>query len=162
MTRIDRWLWAARFYKTRGLATEAVAGGRVRLNDERVKPAKEVHPGDRVEVRVAQTARTVVVSALAEKRGSASVAATLYEETPESRAAREQNALERRLASPLGADLGARADETGPPSPRGPAPPARPLISARSPSRTPKAAPTGSSPAGGGLEPRGEPGEVRS
>ena len=108
MTRIDRWLWAARFYKTRGLATEAVAGGRVHLNGERVKPAKEVRPGDRVEVRVAQTARTVVVSALAEKRGPASVAATLYEETPESREERERLALERRLARPLGADLGAR------------------------------------------------------
>ena len=106
MTRIDRWLWAARFYKTRGLATEAVAGGRVHVNGERVKPAKDVRPGDKVKVRVAQTARTVVVSALAEKRGSASVAATLYEETQESRAAREQQALERRLARPIGADLG--------------------------------------------------------
>jgi ribosome-associated heat shock protein Hsp15 len=108
VTRIDRWLWAARFYKTRGLATEAVASGRVHLNGERVKPAKEVRPGDRVEVRIAHTTRTVVVNGLAEKRGPASVAATLYEETAESRAARERQALERRLARPLGADFGAR------------------------------------------------------
>jgi ribosome-associated heat shock protein Hsp15 len=108
MTRIDRWLWAARFYKTRGVATEAVAGGRVHLNGERVKPAKEVRPGDTVEVRTGHVVRTVVVRGLAERRGPASVAATLYEETPESQAAREQQALERRVSRPLGADLGAR------------------------------------------------------
>jgi ribosome-associated heat shock protein Hsp15 len=106
--RIDRWLWAARFYKTRGAATEAVLGGRVHVNDERVKPAKVVRPGDRLHVTTGDTRRTVLVRAVAEKRGPASVAATLYEETPESIALREQRAVERRLARPLGADLGAR------------------------------------------------------
>jgi ribosome-associated heat shock protein Hsp15 len=106
--RIDRWLWAARFFKTRGAATEAVLGGRVRVNGVRVKPAKEVRPGDTIEVRLAQTQWTVVVSGIADKRGPAAVAAALYEETPESVASREQRALERRVAPALGGDLGAR------------------------------------------------------
>ena len=106
--RLDRWLWAARFFKTRGAATEAVLGGHAHVNGVRVKPAKEVRPGDTVEVTIAATRRTVVVRALADRRGPASAAAALYEETPESRAAREQRALERKLARPLGADLGAR------------------------------------------------------
>ena len=106
--RIDKWLWAARFFKTRSTATDAVAGGRVHINDERAKPSKAVHAGDTVVVTVGTLRRTVVVTALAERRGSATVAATLYEETPESIAAREQHVLERRLARPLGADLGAR------------------------------------------------------
>ena len=104
--RIDRWLWAARFFKTRGAATEAVVGGRVRLNSERVKPAKDVRSGDVVEVRIGETRWTVVVCAVAEKRGSARVAATLYRETAESVAERERGAEERRLSRPLGADLG--------------------------------------------------------
>ena len=108
MVRIDKWLWAARFFKTRGLATAAVAGGRVHLNGERVKPSKEVRLADRIEVRVGQTQWTVVVTGLSDKRGPASVAAGLYEETAESRAQREQRALERRLSHPPGADLGAR------------------------------------------------------
>jgi ribosome-associated heat shock protein Hsp15 len=78
------------------------------VNGQRVKPAKDVKAGDRLEIRNGQLAWTVVVAALAEKRGPASVAQTLYDETPESKAAREQRALERRLAKPLGADLGAR------------------------------------------------------
>ena len=82
--RIDKWLWAARFYKTRSAATEAVLGGRVHVNGERVKPAKDVHVGDRLELTIGDTRRTVVVRGVAEKRGPASVAATLYEETPES------------------------------------------------------------------------------
>jgi ribosome-associated heat shock protein Hsp15 len=106
--RIDKWLWAARFFKTRGAATEAVVGGRVHVNDERVKPAKEVRVGDTVEVTIAALRRTVIVTGLAERRGSASVAATLYEETSESVERREQHLAERRLARPLGADLGAR------------------------------------------------------
>jgi ribosome-associated heat shock protein Hsp15 len=95
-TRIDRWLWAARFCKTRGLATEAVAGGRVRVNGERVKPAKDVGAGDVVEVRVGETVWTVVVRGVAEKRGPAKVAAALYAETEESIAERERRAAERR------------------------------------------------------------------
>ena len=106
--RIDRWLWAARFFKTRGEATEAVLGGRVHVGGERVKPAKEVRVGEMLEIRRGELRWTVVVTGVADRRGPASVAATLYEETPESLAAREQQRLERRLARPLGADLGAR------------------------------------------------------
>jgi ribosome-associated heat shock protein Hsp15 len=106
--RIDKWLWAARFFKTRGAATEAVLGGHVHVNGQRVKPAKDVRAGDRLQIRNGQIEWTVDVVALAEKRGSAAVAQTLYAETDESKAAREQRTLERRLAKPLGADLGAR------------------------------------------------------
>jgi ribosome-associated heat shock protein Hsp15 len=106
--RLDKWLWAARLYKTRSLATAAVLGGRVHVNGVRVKPSKEVRPGDEVEATVGTVRRTVVVTGISEKRGPASVAATLYAETPESIATREQQAAERRLARPLGADLGAR------------------------------------------------------
>jgi Ribosome-associated heat shock protein implicated in the recycling of the 50S subunit (S4 paralog) len=106
--RIDKWLWAARFFKTRGAATQAVLGGRVRVNGVRAKPSKEVRPTDLIEVRVAQMQWTVVVCGLADKRGPAALAAALYEETPESAAAREQRASELRAAPPLGADLGAR------------------------------------------------------
>ena len=106
--RVDKWLWAARFFKTRSLATDAVAGGRVHLNGERVKPAKEVRAGDTVEITIGTVRWTVVVGDVAEKRGPASVAQTLYEETAESAEARRQQALERRAARPLGADLGER------------------------------------------------------
>jgi len=106
--RIDRWLWAARLFKTRSAATEAVLGGRAHVNGTRVKPSKDVRPGDRLEVTIGDVRRELVVRGVAEKRGPASVAATLYEETPESKARREQHAAARRLARPLGADLGAR------------------------------------------------------
>src|SRR5690606_3522892 len=87
--RIDKWLWAARFFKTRALAIEAVKGGRVQVDGARVKPSRTVRVGDRIEITIGQTRRTVDVRALSDRRGPASVAATLYEETPESRAARE-------------------------------------------------------------------------
>jgi ribosome-associated heat shock protein Hsp15 len=103
--RVDKWLWAARFFKTRAVATEAVIGGRVRVNGGRVKPAREVRAGDTVEVRLGETRRTVVVRQLAEKRGSTPIAATLYEETAESIAERERTAEQRRLSRPPGADL---------------------------------------------------------
>jgi ribosome-associated heat shock protein Hsp15 len=106
--RIDKWLWAARFFKTRSLATEAVTGGRVHLNGARVKPARDVKVGDTVEVHAAETRWTVAVTALSDRRGSATVAATLYTETPESVAERERRAAERKLARPLGAELGMR------------------------------------------------------
>ena len=106
--RVDKWLWAARFFKTRSAATEAVLGGHVHVNGSRVKPAREVGAGDRLEVRVGQRRRTVVVTGVAERRGPASIAATLYEETAESMADRERHVAERRLSRPLGADLGAR------------------------------------------------------
>jgi len=106
--RIDKWLWAARFFKTRSLATEAVLGGRVHVNEARVKPAKDVQVGDVVEITVGALRRTVHVTGVAERRGSAQVAATLYTETPESIEARERFVVERKLARPLGSDLGAR------------------------------------------------------
>ncbi len=106
--RIDRWLWAARFFKTRAAATEAVLGGRVRLNGDRVKPAKAVRPADVVEVRAGAVTWTIAVRGVADKRGSARVAATLYEESEESVAERAQAADERRLSPPLGGDLDGR------------------------------------------------------
>jgi ribosome-associated heat shock protein Hsp15 len=106
--RIDKWLWAARFFKTRAAATEAVLGGHVQIGGVRVKPAKDVRIGDTVEIVRDALRWTVIVRGLSDRRGPASVAQTLYEESAESRAAREQQALERRLARPLGADLGAR------------------------------------------------------
>ncbi len=106
--RVDKWLWAARLFKTRSAATHAVLGGRVHVDGARVKPSKEIHVGDTVEVTVRSVKRTVEVTGVAEKRGPAAVAATLYIEAPESIKAREEAALERRLARPPGADLGAR------------------------------------------------------
>jgi ribosome-associated heat shock protein Hsp15 len=106
--RVDKWLWAARFFKTRSLATDAVAGGKVHVNDARVKPARELHVGDTVEITIGRLRRTVIVRGVSEKRGPAPVAQALYEETPESVAERERHIAERKLARPLGADLGAR------------------------------------------------------
>src|SRR5262245_49550125 len=106
--RIDKWLWAARFFKTRGAATEAVGAGHVQVNGVRVKPAREVTAGDRLEIRRGQQRWIVIVKGIADRRGPASVAAALYEETPESEAERRQRADERRLARPLGADLAER------------------------------------------------------
>lgn len=96
--RIDKWLWAARFYKTRSAATDAVAGGHVHVGGYRVKPSRDVRIGETVEITLGLARRTVVVTGLGERRASAAVAATLYDETPESIAAREQQALERRSA----------------------------------------------------------------
>ena len=94
--RLDKWLWAARFFKTRSLAADAIAGGKVQLNSERVKRARGVHPGDRVRVRVGPYEHEVLVRALSERRGPAAEAALLYEETAESRAARERLAIQLR------------------------------------------------------------------
>ena len=82
--RIDKWLWAARFFKTRSAATDAVLGGRVHVNGSRVKPSKEVGLADMVEVTVETLKRTVQITGLSDKRGPARVAASLYAETPES------------------------------------------------------------------------------
>jgi ribosome-associated heat shock protein Hsp15 len=106
--RVDKWLWAARFAKTRSAATELVLAGHVRVGGERVKPAREVGSGDTIEIQLGIIRRTVVVTGVAERRGPAKAAALLYEETAESREERERRTLERRLARPLGADLGAR------------------------------------------------------
>lgn len=96
--RIDKWLWAARFYKTRGLATDEVVLGRVQVNGQVVKASREVRVGDTVAVRREAVTRTVVVRGLSSVRGPAPVAQQLYEETPESLAAREQAAEQRRYA----------------------------------------------------------------
>jgi len=106
--RLDKWLWAARFYKTRSAATDAVLGGRVHVNGARVRPAKEIRVGDELELTIGVSRRVVEVLVLSDKRGPATDAATLYRETPESIDARERAAAERRLARPLGVDPGAR------------------------------------------------------
>ena len=106
--RVDKWLWAARFFKTRALATDAVLGGHVQVNGMRVKPAKDVRVGDVLQIRIGTLEWVVDVCALGDRRGPAAVARSLYEERPESRVAREQQVLQRRLAKPIGADLGAR------------------------------------------------------
>lgn len=95
--RIDKWLWAARFFKTRSLATQAIEAGQVRLNDERCKPAKELRVGDALLVRQGGLEWRVVVKALSDRRGPASVAQQLYEETADSRARREEALAMRRL-----------------------------------------------------------------
>ena len=96
--RIDKWLWAARFFKTRSLAAEAIAAGKVEVNDERVKPAKLIQLGDSVSVRLGPYLHVVNVRGLSERRGPATVAATLYEETAESSAARAKLAEQLRMA----------------------------------------------------------------
>lgn len=97
--RIDKWLWASRFFKTRSLAVEEITRGRVSVNGQDVqKPARDVKPGDVVAVRQGDLQRTVVVKGLSEMRGPAPVAQQLYEETPESIEAREKAAQQRRLA----------------------------------------------------------------
>jgi ribosome-associated heat shock protein Hsp15 len=106
--RVDRWLWAARFVKTRSLATEVVKAGRVRVGGAGVKPSRDIRAGDTLEITLGEVRRTVVVRAVAVRRGPAVAAALLYEETPESIAAREAWAAEARLGRPPGADAGAR------------------------------------------------------
>lgn len=94
--RLDKWLWAARFFKTRSLATQAVAGGHVRVNDRPVKPSRAVVPGDTVFISKGPISWTVVVRETSTRRGGASVAATLYVETEASSLARERALAERR------------------------------------------------------------------
>jgi len=96
--RIDKWLWTARFYKTRTLASDEVTRGRVEVNGQEVKPAREVKVGDTVAVRQGQDVRTVLVRGLSGMRGPAPSAQQLYEETPASLQAREQSAQGRRDA----------------------------------------------------------------
>ena len=97
--RLDKFLWAARFYKTRSISTEAIDGGKVRVNGDRVKPAKEVKAGDMIELRAGDSEFTILVKALSDKRGSADIARALYEETPESQAARAATTDKRRRFS---------------------------------------------------------------
>lgn len=96
--RLDKWLWCARFYKTRSLATEEISKGRVTVNGQAAKPARDLRCGDTVLMRQGPVARTVIVKGLSGARGPAPVAQKLYEETAESIATREKAAEQRRLA----------------------------------------------------------------
>jgi ribosome-associated heat shock protein Hsp15 len=97
--RLDKWLWAARFFKTRSLATQAIEHGRVKLNGERVKPARDVRPSDRLDLHIGDFDWTIAVRALATQRGPAPVAQALYEEAPESLARRQAQVSERKFAA---------------------------------------------------------------
>ena len=99
--RIDKWLWAARFFKTRALAQAAVAGGKVRLRDERVKPAKEVRVGDEIAIHVGEYQWSVTVAGLSDRRGPAESARKLYTESEESRARRIAQVADRRAHGSL-------------------------------------------------------------
>jgi ribosome-associated heat shock protein Hsp15 len=98
--RLDKWLWAARFFKTRMLAKKAIEGGKVHLHGERSKVSAQVRVGDELRIRQGFDEKTVVVKALSELRGSASAAALLYDETEESKKIREEAALVRKMAGP--------------------------------------------------------------
>ena len=95
--RLDKWLWAARFYRTRALAAEDIERGRVAVNEQVAKASRELHEGDVVELRQPRSVRTFVVRALSRQRGPASEAQALYAETAESVARREREAAERKL-----------------------------------------------------------------
>lgn len=98
--RLDKWLWAARFFKTRQLAVDAIAAGRVEVNGDRVKPAKTIKPGDQLLLRKPPVEYRLVVNAVAEKRGSATIARALFVESSESIAARERLVAELREMPP--------------------------------------------------------------
>ncbi len=97
--RLDRWLWAARFFKTRRLAVEAVQGGKVDVDGGRAKPSRAVRPGDRLTITKAQQRFEVIVRDVAAERGPAKVAETLYEETEASQQRRQEQAEQRRAAA---------------------------------------------------------------
>ncbi len=94
--RIDKWLWAARFFKTRSAAQQAIEGGKVKLNGERTKPAKDVKPGDELVLQIIGYEWTIRVLELSDKRGPAAVARTLYDESEESRQKRALEVAKRR------------------------------------------------------------------
>lgn len=96
--RIDKWLWAARFFKTRSIAVQNINKDRVQINGQNVKPAREVKIGDTILIKMPREYKTVVVKGLSQVRGPAPVAQQLYEETPESITERERRAELRRLA----------------------------------------------------------------
>ena len=102
-TRLDKWLWAARFFKTRALAAEAIDGGKVHLNGERVKRSKILKIGDEVRVRIGPYEHRVIIRSVSDRRGPAAVAATLYDELDESRTAREALMEQHRIEHAAGA-----------------------------------------------------------
>jgi len=97
-TRLDKWLWAARFFKTRSMAREAVAGGKVQLNGNRAKPGRTLNIGDELRIQRGEDVYTITIAELTGTRGPAAVAVTLYEESEENRLQREKLASERKLA----------------------------------------------------------------
>lgn len=111
--RLDKWLWAARFFKTRALATEAINGGHVHLNGVRPKPSRPLKVGDRLTIRRGQDEYELVVQALSDKRGPASVALQLYREDEQSRQRRERLAEERRLQAAAEPRPARRPDKKG-------------------------------------------------
>lgn len=106
--RIDKWLWAARFFKTRSLATDAVGGGKVKLNGAPTKPARDIKVGDRLDIFNGDTRWQVVILGLSEKRGPAPAARLLYEETPDSIAARETEQMRRKFTNEPAAEIHGR------------------------------------------------------
>ena len=106
--RIDKWLWASRFFKTRTLATRAVDAGHVQVNDTRIKPSRAVRPGEEIQLVIGEQRWELVVMRVSDKRGSAPVARTLYEETPESISARLAKIEARRLAHEPSDDIHGR------------------------------------------------------
>lgn len=111
--RLDKWLWAARFFKTRALATEAISGGHVHLNGNRPKPSRTLQVGDALTIRKGQEEFEVVVRELSQKRGPASVAQQLYEESEESRQQREELREQRRLQAAAAPHPSRRPDKKG-------------------------------------------------
>jgi len=109
--RIDKWLWAARFFKTRSMATQAVNGGHIQVNGSRVKPARTIQVGDALLIRRGQAEFDVVVLELSAKRGPAVQARTLYQETEESALRRTQDAEKRRMGEPAGLSPARRPDK---------------------------------------------------
>lgn len=109
--RLDKWLWAARFFKTRALAGEAINGGKVHLNGHRIKPSRAVRVGDELSIVRGHQHITVIVRALSDRRGPAPVAQTLYAETQESQARREREAEHRRMLSAFLPGAGGRPDK---------------------------------------------------
>lgn len=106
--RLDKWLWAARFFKTRSLAIQAIEQGRVKLNGDRVKPAREIRPQDRLEIQLGDHVWMLTVRALSMQRGPAPVAQQLYAEDPDSLARRQQQVSERKLSVNPAAEIKGR------------------------------------------------------
>ena len=106
--RIDKWLWAARFFKTRSVAQQAVEGGKVRVNGERVKPAKDLRVGDELAIQIGNAEWLIRVEQLSDKRGPATVARTLYAEDEASRIRREEQSALRKFAADPAQDLPGR------------------------------------------------------
>ena len=109
--RIDKWLWAARFYKTRGLAREAISGGKVQLDGHRVKPGRTLQEGDRITVRKGEDTYEIIVTDLGDRRLSAALAQEKYVEDPAARARREAAAEQRKLQRQARAERPRRPDK---------------------------------------------------